>query len=108
MKNMLFNFIGRVHALQILPGGESAGWTLEDFFGKSGSLLDNVLNIALTLGGGIAVIFVLIGAFYYFTAYGNEEKANKGKTTITWALIGVAVIVLSKLLINVMLNLIYK
>ena len=68
-------------------------------------LLANIGTLALTLAGGIAVIFILIGAFQYFTAYGNEEKAQKAKTTIIWALTGVVVIILSRLIVYVIQNL---
>lgn len=67
-------------------------------------LLKNVQTLALSIAGGIAVIFLLIGAFWYFTAFGNEEKANKGKTTIMWAIIGIIVIILSAVIVDTIKN----
>lgn len=97
--------------MTILPNKSPEDYKLEDLFniakplGKGGGLLDNIFNIALALGGGIAVIFLLVGAFWYFTAFGNEEKANKGKTTIMWAIIGIAVILLSQVIVYTLRNL---
>lgn len=82
--------------MKILPTSPPEGWTLETVF----ELIKNVKNLALSLGGGIAVIFILIGAFWYFTAFGNEEKAQRGKTYVTWALIGVIVIILAEVIIT--------
>lgn len=62
-------------------------------------LIASFVQIALTVGGAIAVIYIIIGAYQYFTAFGSEEKATKAKTTITWAVIGVVVIILSKVVV---------
>lgn len=62
-------------------------------------LISNVTDLALLLAGGIAMIYLIIGAYGYFTAFGNEERASKAKTTITWAIIGVVVIILAKVII---------
>lgn len=69
-------------------------------------LVKNATDIALYLVGGIAVIYLIIGAYYYLTAFGNEEKAGKAKTTIYWAIAGVAVIILAKVIINEVFNLV--
>lgn len=87
--------------MTILPTSPPEGWNLNTVL----ELLNNIKTIALALGGGIAVIFLLIGAFWYFTAFGNEEKANKGKTTIMWAIIGIAVILLSQVIVYTLRNL---
>ena len=63
-------------------------------------LLANIIQLATTIAGGIAVIMIIWGAFQYFTAYGNEEKANKAKTTITWAIVGLVVMILAKIIVR--------
>ena len=98
--------------MSLLPSKNPEDLTLGDILNptnvfKGDTLFGNILNIALALGGGIAVIFILIGAFQYFTAFGNEEKANKGKTTVMWAIIGVIIIILAKVVIYEGCNLIY-
>jgi len=80
----------------LLPGKDPTLYTPNDVK----TLIANISQLALSLAGTLAVIYVVIAAFQYFTAYGNEEKATKAKTTLTWAIIGLAVIVLSKVIIT--------
>ena len=68
------------------------------------AILKNVIQLSLTLAGGIAVIYLIIGAFHYFTAFGSfgdkeKQTAAKGKATITWAIVGIVVIILAKVII---------
>jgi len=86
----------------ILPNTEPETWKLQDI----NTLMANIISLALLLAGGIAIIYLIIGAYGYFTAFGNEERANKAKTTITWAIIGIAVILLSKVIIGEIWNLV--
>jgi len=37
------------------------------------------------------IIFVFYGAFQYFTAYGDENKATNAKKTLTYAFIGLLI-----------------
>lgn len=82
--------------MAILPTGDSSKYDFESIKG----LIKNVTDFALLIGGGIAVLYLILGAYWYFTAFGNEEKATKAKTTITWAVIGVVVIILSKVIVS--------
>lgn len=81
--------------MHILPSGDPSTWNLDTI----SVIIANVIKIAAELGSGIAVILILIGAFYYFTAFGNEEKATKGKTIVMWAIIGLIVIILANVII---------
>ena len=81
--------------MTILPGGDPASWGKEQIQ----QLIANIIQLATTLAGGIAVLMLVWGAFQYFTAFGNEEKANKAKTTITWAIVGLVVIIIAKILV---------
>lgn len=81
--------------MALLPSTDPASWSLKDV----SSLIQNAIDLAILLAGGVAVIYLLIGAFNYFTAFGNEEKATNAKKIITWSLIGAVVIVIAKVLI---------
>lgn len=91
--------------MTILPNGEPETWTLGNLFGSSNSLFNNVFNIALALAGMVAVLYIIIGTYGYFTAFGNEERANKAKTTITYAVIGVIVILLARVIVSEIIKL---
>lgn len=79
----------------ILPSGDPARWGLDNLQ----DLIHNITNLALLVAGGIAVIYIILGGINYLTAYGNEEKASAAKKTITWAIIGLLVIILAEFLI---------
>jgi len=81
--------------MTILPANP-AGYNLESI----NALMKNVVQLALSIAGGIAIIFIIWGAFQYFTAYGNEEKAQNGKKIITWAIIGLVVMILAKVIVG--------
>ena len=89
--------------MAILPLTDPTTWTIKTFFDTSaghGSLLGNVLEVLTVTAGTVAAIFIVIGAFQYLTAYGSEEKSEAGKKTLTWAIIGLVVVILAKVLIG--------
>lgn len=60
-----------------------------------GSCLNTIIRFLLTLAAIIAVLFIIIGGFLYMTSAGNEERAGKGKKTLTYAVIGLGAVVLA-------------
>ena len=81
--------------MTILPPGDPSTWGTKEIE----QLILNVTQLATALAGVITVIMIIWGAFQYFTAYGNEEKAQSGKKIITWAIIGLVVIILANVII---------
>jgi hypothetical protein len=60
-----------------------------------GGLLAYVIQGLIGLVGLTSVAFIIIGGFQYVTARGNEEQAESGKKTLTNAIIGLIIVVLS-------------
>jgi hypothetical protein len=60
-----------------------------------------IINIALYLAGILAVIFIIYGGFLYITSGGNEAQAKKGRATLTYAIIGLVLVILSFVIIRV-------
>ncbi len=60
---------------------------IEDIISEISNLL---VGIAITLGTAL----VIWGGIQIMTAGGSEEKLTKGKKTITWTVIGVAIVIL--------------
>lgn len=75
---------------------------------KIGDLIVGVLQILLLLAGSIAVIFLVIGGYQYVMSRGNEEAAEKAKKTISSAVIGLIVIVLSFVIISIIAAVLLK
>jgi len=88
----------------LLPPGDPSTWTLNPNNPASDAVyifIGNLIKFAIGLAGAVAVIFLVIGAINYFTAFGNEEKATKAKNTILWAIIGIVVIVLAEVIVTI-------
>ncbi len=58
----------------------------------------------LAIIGAWAVMFIIVGGFQMVTAAGNEEAIAKAKKTITWAIIGTFVALLSFSIIAIVQN----
>jgi amino acid transporter len=69
-------------------------------------LIKTVINWMLGIAFGVAVLFLIIGGFWYITSAGNEETAEKGKGTAVNAIIGIVIIILSYVIVNVVSNLV--
>jgi hypothetical protein len=83
---------------QLVPcGGEDNPCQLCHLF----VLLDNVLDfIFLDFVPPIAIIAVVIGGIYFFTAGGDPAKVGKAKTVLTTVAVGLLIIYGSWLLIS--------
>lgn len=71
---------------------------------KLSEVVPNVITILLSVSGVIAVLFIIIGGFQYMTSSGNPEAAKKGRQTLTYAIVGLVIIVLSYIIVSVVLN----
>lgn len=69
--------------------------------GDIGGLFHTILNWALIISFMVAVIFLIYGGFRYITSGGNQDSATKGKDTVVHALIGIAIILFSFLIVQV-------
>ncbi len=69
-------------------------------------LVDKISNEILYLALIIAPLFILLGGFYMITSTGDPKRSTQGKSIITWALIGLAVILTAKAFISVITSVI--
>ena len=75
--------------------------------GMSGEFISPLLTIAFTqfniwgyvLGG----FFVIVGGVHILWSLGDTEKVNKGRQTITWALIGVFIANFAQQIVNIII-----
>ena len=70
------------------------------------NLIVNAINWVIGISGAVAVIFVLIGGIGYITSSGDAQKLQKAKKTITYALIGLAIVALSEIIVIFVSNII--
>lgn len=67
--------------------------------------LPQILNILLFVAFLAALIFLIYGGIRWILSGGDKEGTSKAKGTVTAALIGMAIVLSSWLLINVVMNL---
>lgn len=61
-----------------------------------GELIDNIAKWLLNIGVPIGTIMVLWAAVLFMTSAGNDEKVTKAKKTLTWAVIGIAILIIAR------------
>ena len=72
---------------------------------STGSLYNKIISGALYAVGIVGVIAIIYGGYLYMTSGANEEQRKKGRSVLTWAVLGVVVVILATLLVNVAVNL---
>lgn len=91
----------KIPNISTLPGPNS-GTKLED---TSTYLTTNLLpHIARTVTGlaiTLSVIFIIFSSIQFLTAYGNEEKLGNAKKTVTFALVGLFLSLLSFAIVQI-------
>ena len=63
-------------------------------------LFANLIRALVMLAGVALFIMLLIGGFKYLTSGGDAKKAESGRSTIMWAIIGLVVMISSYAIIR--------
>lgn len=71
-----------------------------------GDMVTNLVQWIVGMGGVVAAIFIVVGAFGYITSNGDPGKLQKAKTTILYALIGLVIVALAEVLTAFISNLV--
>jgi hypothetical protein len=74
------------------------------------SAVKRVLQIAFSLAGAVAVLYIILGGFRYIIANGsgNAEGAKKAKSSMLYAVIGLIVIIMATALVTIISNLVIQ
>lgn len=98
-------------ALFLLPthllAATSAGTTLPNPLGTTGSIEDLLINVSRGLIGLVALVatFMFIyGGIMMLTSGGNEKQVEKSKEVLKWTAISIVIIVFSAAIIQFVLN----
>ncbi len=67
-------------------------------------LIENVVDIIMQIGIVAAVAAIIYAGFLYVTAQGSEEKVKKAHSIFLWTIVGVAIILGAKVLVEVVGN----
>jgi cytochrome bd-type quinol oxidase subunit 2 len=71
---------------------------------KVNKTIKNFLNLLSIVAGIAAVLMFIVGGFMYLTSAGNEQTVTTAKKTLTYALIGLFVIVLAQAIVRVVIQ----
>lgn len=63
-------------------------------------VLGNIINFGLIASGVVAVIFIIIAGAKMVTSGGDQKKVDGARKTMTWAIIGLVVILLAFAIVN--------
>lgn len=64
------------------------------------TILTSVLNTAYFAAGVVAVIVIIISAFFYITSQGDSSKVKRAKDGILYSVVGLVVIMTAFLITN--------
>jgi cytochrome bd-type quinol oxidase subunit 2 len=100
-----FGLVSPVFAQGIQDGADAArpDDAPGDLFGQQG-LFKTITNVLIFLIGAIAVVMLIIGGFRYVVSGGNDQSVTDAKNTIMYAIIGLAVAILSYAMINFVID----
>lgn len=65
-------------------------------------------NWGLGLIGMVGLLFLIIGGYYIMTSHGNPETLHKGKSYVTYAIIGILLAIFGYVFISVVAGNILK
>lgn len=78
--------------------------SLPDKWDTIDAFISALLNIFTAVTGLIAVAVLIYGGVMYMLSSGNEQKTEKAQNTIIYALVGIVIIGLSRLLVGFILR----
>ena len=64
-------------------------------------VLKNVISAFLVFAGIVAVIIVIISGYKFISSRGDQKKVQGAKTSLTYAILGLIVILLAFFIINI-------
>jgi 3-phosphoglycerate kinase len=63
-------------------------------------VLINLIALSLIISGLIAIFFVIVAGYQLMTSAGNREKVQKAMETLTYAIVGLVITLLSFFIIQ--------
>jgi len=103
---ILYSIIGLVVAL--LAGSITgfvqpivSGWT-SSF--QPQTIITSIIQTTLLFFAGLAVLFIVVGAYQYITSAGNPEQIEKAKKTLSGAIAGSLIVLLSRAIVDLVQN----
>jgi purine-cytosine permease-like protein len=65
---------------------------------------DTVIDWLVPIGVVVSLVFIIIGGYMWMTSAGNPDKVKQAQGTLTWAILGLILILLAGLLISTLID----
>ena len=70
-------------------------------FSNLGNLMSDIIQIMIATGGILCIIFIIVGGFKFVTSMGDEKKLASAEGPLTYAFVGLIVIILAFAMLQV-------
>lgn len=67
-------------------------------------IIGNIIQALLGITGSLALLMFVWGGFQWLISGGSPEKVKKGKDTLTWAAIGLVVIIMAYVMVSTVVS----
>lgn len=64
------------------------------------AVMGNVITFGLIASGVVALIFIILAGAKLVTSSGDQKKVDSARKTLTWAIIGLVIILLAIFIVN--------
>ncbi len=97
--SMALTMIG---AMLLMPETSLAQKTLPNPLGVTNvtDFIVRIVKFSLQIIAVLGFLFFVIGGFQLLTSAGNDEKVSQGKSTLFWAIVGMALALTSYVMID--------
>ncbi len=87
-------------AYELFPSGASEFNDDSLTIGAGNSAAKNIINMALVVLGGVALIMVVVGGIRISAAHGDPSQVKAGRETVLYSLVGLIVAMSAYAIIN--------
>lgn len=67
-------------------------------------IIGNIIKAILSIVGSLALLMFVYGGVLWITSFGEAKRIEKGKTIITWAVLGLALIAAAYVIVNAVIQ----
>lgn len=67
-------------------------------------IIGNIIKAVLSIVGSLALLMFVYGGVIWITSFGESKRVEKGKTIVTWTVLGLALIASAYVIVNAVIN----
>ncbi len=68
------------------------------------TIIGNLIKAILSVVGSLALLMFVYGGVIWITSFGEAKRIEKGKSIVTWAVLGLALIASAYVLVNAVIT----